>query len=554
MGNTETLALPEETEIEESLEQWCKTIFNRLETETGAINLALFVIPEDKPLLCASLTTQVFHFYPDFRPEEEYGGYSINWEEEARRCEREFSLIGEVPVNGVWRKENALWEHTVLRLKKGKKTLAYLFIEAECTSGARSFTPHLFDWVFEEAYENLNCLILQQQLKQVKFDKHQNELNLALNNHQLTSQLSYIKSLHEISLRFTKATTIHALCRIAVELGRSKLQIDRMGIFLCDVDKAEMWGTWGTDIDGNVVDRSDFRTEMPNNLFMEEAFSKQNQLIVKENVPLYFGTEQVGVGWNIMMVMWDGDDCIGWLAADNLLTQSPLDAPKKEAFKLLAASVCQKIIKLRETEAADERFYALQEQIRVQAERDSEIENQLIMARQQMRWLNIQDPNNGLLNASYLTMAAPTFIKSAKKNKMPVTVGVISVDFYQGYKKRYGVALARRLMLSIADDLRGHLKDFDEYLLCVIKEGQFAVLVQTHDEVLLKDIATKIVDETYHRNIENLVSQYYQRITLSVGVAFDCVGMLTKSSNVLKKAEKACLIAEKLGRNRFCFD
>nr|WP_269808731.1 GGDEF domain-containing protein [Enterovibrio nigricans] len=391
MGLTEVLALPEETEIDESLELWSKALFKRLESEIGAVNIALFVLIEDKPLLCASLTTQVFHFYPNFRPSEEYGGYSIDWEQEARKCERKFSLIGEFPVNGIWKKENALWEHTVLRLKKGKRTLAYLFIESECISGHRHFTPRHFDWIYDEASETLRCLILRQQLTQVKHDQHQNELSFALNNHQLTSQLSYMKSLHEISLRFTKATTIQSLCRIAVELGRSKLQVDRMGIFLCDMDKSEMWGTWGTDIDGNVVDRSDFRTEMPNNLFMEEAFSNQNQLIVKENVPLYFGTEQVGVGWNVMMVMWDGDECIGWLAADNLLSQSPLDEPKKEAFKLLTASICQKIVKLRETEAADERFYSLQDQIRAQTERDSEIENLLVTTRQQIRWLNVHD-------------------------------------------------------------------------------------------------------------------------------------------------------------------
>ncbi|MDD1779595.1 GGDEF domain-containing protein [Enterovibrio sp. ZSDZ35] len=554
MGMTEALASAETTETEESLELWCKTLFKRLERDVGAINVALFVLSENKPLLCASLTTRVFHFYPDFRPAEEYGGYSIDWEKEASKCEKEFSLIGEFAVNGVWKKDNAQWEHTVLRLKKGSQTLAYLFVESECTSGVRAFYPTLFDWVYDTAAENLKYLLLKQQLAQVKSDKHQNELNLALNNHQLSSQLSYIKSLHEISLRFTKATTIHALCRIAVELGRSKLQIDRMGIFLCDMDSSEMWGTWGTDIDGNVVDRSDFRTEMPNNLFMEEAFSKKNQLIVKENVPLYFGTKQVGVGWNIMMVMWDGDNCIGWLAADNLLSQSVLDEPKKEAFKLLAASVCQKIIKLRETEAADERYYALQEQIRLQAEKDSEVENQLMNARKQMRWLEVRDEKLGLLNATYLDLALPRFVKMAKDEKMPVTAGVVSIDFFQGYKKQYGELPAQRLMMSIADDLKCHLRDFDDQLLCLIKEGQFAFLVKTKDEVHLRDIATKIVDETYHRNIENDTSNYYQRVTLSLGIAVNCAGLFTKPIGVLKKAEKACLIAEKLGRNRFCID
>ncbi len=387
MESAQVERVKESIRVNSSLQEWCEAVFERLARKHDVVNSALFIYIDDELKLASSRTQNVFHFYAGFKPVEEYSGYALDLPRLVEDHQHHFSFITNASFNAGWSKDNITWEHTIIPLYKKEDKLGYLLLEAERHTERPQFHPDQFNWLLKDADNYLRCKILSHRLSQQKASNRQSELDLALNNRTLASQLSYMKSLHEISLRFTKATSIHSLCRIAIELGREKLQIDRMGIFLCDMDTATMWGTWGTDPNGNVVDRSDFQQEMPNTLFMEEAFTKQNELIVKENVPLYFGKKQVGIGWNIMMAMWDGDECIGWIAADNLLYRTQLDQPKKEAIKLLAASVCQKIVKLRETEAALARSERLQVRCGELEDKLNKLSRQSALTQRQERWM-----------------------------------------------------------------------------------------------------------------------------------------------------------------------
>ncbi|MCC4799459.1 diguanylate cyclase [Enterovibrio norvegicus] len=539
----------------DSLEGWCEEVFDRLRQRNEAQNIALFIWHEEGLKLVASQTQREFCFFQQFRPAEEYSGYRIDWEKLAESVkENDGSYISELPINAAWRQSSMQWEHAVIPLYENEEILGYMLLEVELFNEEKKFSESSLLWLKDRAERQLKCRILSHNLNQFHLSSKKNELDLALNNHTLASQLSHLKSLHEISLRFTKATSISSLCRIAVELGKSRLQIDRMAIFLCDMETCMMWGTWGTDKYGNTIDRSDVNQDLPNNPFMEEALARKNELIVKENVPLYFGQEQVGIGWNIMMAMWNNDECIGWIAADNLIYKSPLDEPKKEAIKLLAASVCQKIIKLRETEEADERFYQLQEHCRRQTQDLEYLQSRVDVVNAQNQWLGIHDASTGLLGARYFDLSFASFVACARDRRRNIASFSICMDFYKAFQKAYGEEATIRVFQTIAREVKSIIKPVGLNMLFTTQPGKLSLLVHCNDEVLLKEVADKIVKTAYTLNIENKASPFYQRVTLSVGLSTNCVSLFSLQSKVLKKAEKACLMAEKLGKNRYCVD
>src|SRR6185436_18679425 len=66
--------------------------------------------------------------------------------------------------------------------------------------------------------------------------------------------LERLKTLQEVSIELSTAETLDELSHSAVELGRSKLKFDRMGMWLVNDDMAFMTGTFGTDENGNLRD------------------------------------------------------------------------------------------------------------------------------------------------------------------------------------------------------------------------------------------------------------------------------------------------------------
>src|SRR6266446_5173743 len=74
---------------------------------------------------------------------------------------------------------------------------------------------------------------------------------LALAERRFSEQLTV---LHEVSNELSKAESVADLCRRAVELGRSRLGFDRLGIWFVGEDRASATGTFGVDENGEVRD------------------------------------------------------------------------------------------------------------------------------------------------------------------------------------------------------------------------------------------------------------------------------------------------------------
>ncbi len=148
------------------------------------------------------------------------------------------------------------------------------------------------------------------------------------------------QALVEIGFALNRAASLDDLYRDAVLLGCSRLGFDRLGLFLYDRDTNTMIGTYGVDAQGRLSDERDFRQVVDD---PERLRILQDKLHYKvwQNATLFVKGEPVGRGWNALGVLWDGDQGLGWLSADNLLNQKPLEEAGLELLVIYSAYLGQ---------------------------------------------------------------------------------------------------------------------------------------------------------------------------------------------------------------------
>lgn len=165
-------------------------------------------------------------------------------------------------------------------------------------------------------------------------------------------------TLHAITMQLGRIDDLATLYRQAIELGKNQLGFERIGLFITDKDNPDlMRGVYGVDIHGQFRDESAQRYTLSATAIIQAALAAHERYAALEDAPLWDEHQIVGHGWNVMVPLWDGVDAIGWLAADNLLTQTPLTPYISELLSLYGRSLghlitgLQTKIDLRESEA-----------------------------------------------------------------------------------------------------------------------------------------------------------------------------------------------------------
>jgi len=162
----------------------------------------------------------------------------------------------------------------------------------------------------------------------------------------LTEKLNLLVGILKKLNSFEKLNDIY---KNFVVLTREQLDIDRISILLLDKQKGTYYGTWGTDEKGEICDESDFEAPLVQDGWMGKSFGNQVYSLFQEDIPLWLWGKQVGRGWSAMVNLWQGEEIIGWIAADNLLSRHPLTPSVKELFRQLGASLSQ-LISFKEAE------------------------------------------------------------------------------------------------------------------------------------------------------------------------------------------------------------
>lgn len=149
----------------------------------------------------------------------------------------------------------------------------------------------------------------------------------------------YLKALHEIIIELTGIDQLDTFYKRAVELGRERLGFERFAMFLYDARDHSAIGTYGTDIQGQLVDERGVRFTPDPNGVMQRSFERIERFYVKAETTLYNDTVAVGYGWNAAATLWNGARNLGWFVTDNLLSQAPASKPLLDTLGLYALSV-----------------------------------------------------------------------------------------------------------------------------------------------------------------------------------------------------------------------
>lgn len=149
----------------------------------------------------------------------------------------------------------------------------------------------------------------------------------------------YLKTLHEIIIELTGIDQLDMFYKRAVELGRARLGFERLAMFLYDEQDDSAVGTYGTDIDGKLIDERGVRFTPDPHGIMQRSFDRVERFYIHEGTTLYNDGLPVGYGWNAAAVLWNGTQSLGWFVADNLLSQAPAAKPLLDIMGLYALSI-----------------------------------------------------------------------------------------------------------------------------------------------------------------------------------------------------------------------
>jgi PAS domain S-box-containing protein len=202
--------------------------------------------------------------------------------------------------------------------------------------------------------------LLQQEIE----ERRQAEARLNTAQENSTQFQSRLKALHEINIELSSVTALNDLYKRAVELARSTLGFDRVGVLLVDWDTQIIRATWGTDEHGNLVDERsfvyDFKEHSQQYQWLVDGITKRDRIIFNRQIEILYRGKVQGQGWNALGAIWKGDRIFGWMAADNLIQQEPLQDYQLELLSLygtLLGHLIDRIQSAQELENRDQRLH-----------------------------------------------------------------------------------------------------------------------------------------------------------------------------------------------------
>lgn len=149
-----------------------------------------------------------------------------------------------------------------------------------------------------------------------------------------------LKAVNEINLELSDAGSVDALCRRAIELGLSRLGFDRLSIWFLEQETGMMAGTYGVDEEGNLRDERDARWSFESTYVQAFIAGKRTPFIKSDQAPIYNERSQVvGRGWHISVPLLYLGDFVGFMAADNFLSQKPMQAYQPELLQIYGTTI-----------------------------------------------------------------------------------------------------------------------------------------------------------------------------------------------------------------------
>ncbi|EOB3603872.1 GGDEF domain-containing protein [Vibrio vulnificus] len=355
-----------------------------------------------------------------------------------------------------------------------------------------------------------------------------------------------VRMLHSSMVELSRCTTVSDVCKSAVSFAIQHLGVDRMAVFLTDENCTYMQGTWGTDIQGNVVDESYFFGETQDFALINLARSMPNEVAFEDSVPIYHDCNIVGFGWGAMTLLTSNTNGpIAFIAVDNLLTRSPLTSQLREVIRMFASSLAEVLQRTQAQEAIRELNENLEKEVR---KRTQELEE----ANRQLEVLSKLDPLTRLGNRRMLEHVMESICHSEEVKALAFGLILIDIDHFGLFNNHYGHLEGDIALMRIGHILEHHSNGKEE-VFCRIGGEEFVMLMVGSEASGVLQRAECIRQCIEQEQIKHQVNPNGDRLTVSIGVAVDQVQARDLHFDKLyQQADVALYRAKAEGRNQVC--
>jgi PAS domain S-box-containing protein len=167
--------------------------------------------------------------------------------------------------------------------------------------------------------------------------------------------LNDLRALQQLSIELADEEDLDQLYRRSVELIKTRLDIDRLAIFLVDEAQTHIKGTFGVDQDGNLRDEHALQETITPDHWAREVWAHPEKSMFWPDAPLsehadaphYTQQVVVGRGWRAATALWDSEGVIGYFLADNLIQQRPARSYQSELIGLLGGML-SRLLRLKQ--------------------------------------------------------------------------------------------------------------------------------------------------------------------------------------------------------------
>ncbi|MCA0456223.1 MAG: hypothetical protein LCI00_19750 [Chloroflexi bacterium] len=162
--------------------------------------------------------------------------------------------------------------------------------------------------------------------------------------------LSDMKALQEIFFILTKINDLEMLYSNMVRLIKENLHIDRVAVFLFDPKTNLLKGTYGISPEGHFRNEHDYVQVVTDDHWTHRIMNSPARTQLLENVPIYENGVQIADGcWHTSSALWNGQEVIGFLVTDNLISRKP-PRPYQAEISSILGSTYGHLIHLKQTQ------------------------------------------------------------------------------------------------------------------------------------------------------------------------------------------------------------
>ena len=170
-----------------------------------------------------------------------------------------------------------------------------------------------------------------------------------------------------------------------------------------------------------------------------------------------------------------------------------------------------------------------------------------ILGRQvtQLKGLSITDELTGLYNKRYLYKRLREELILSVKNKSPLSILVMDVDYFKSYNDQYGHLEGDKVLAKVGNILSGILRKTD--LACRYGGEEFTIILPNSDANEAQNIAQRIQQEFFNTCF---MPKQDTSVTITVSIGLTECKVDDTPDSIFKRADDALYEAKKLGRNR----